>query len=81
MYGARGGGNYGDMGGGGRIAVYYHSASTFAGLPAPGLYTNQESISSTVTVKGGYNIGSNGPEDGSIYIAHVVPMGTAILFR
>jgi len=40
-----------------------------------------ESISSTVTVKGGYNTGSNGPEDGSIYIAHVVPGGTTVFFR
>jgi len=68
-------------GGGGRIAVYYHSASTFTGLPAPGLYTNLETISSTVTVKGGYNIGANGPEDGSLYIVHVVPQGTMVLFR
>jgi hypothetical protein len=68
-------------GGGGRIAVYYHSASTFSGLPAPGLYTNLETISSTVTVKGGCNTGANGPEDGSIYIVHVVPLGTTIWFR
>jgi hypothetical protein len=66
--------------GGGRVAIYYHM-STFSGLPAPGLHTNLESISSTVTVKGGYNIGSDGPEDGSIYIVHVVPLGTTILFR
>jgi hypothetical protein len=65
--------------GGGRIAIYYKSSS-FAGLPAPGLYTNMESISSTVLVKGG-NVGSDGPEDGSIYIVHVVPMGTMVLFR
>ena len=67
--------------GGGRIAIYYHTRpSTFSGLPVPGLYTNQESVSSKITVKGGYNIGSDGPEDGSIYIIHVVPQGTAILF-
>jgi len=71
-------GTYGS--GGGRIAIYYKS-STFAGLPAPGLYTNKESISSKVTVKGGYNIGSDGPEDGSIYIVHVVPMGTTVFFH
>ena len=66
--------------GGGRIAIYYKS-STFSGLPAPGLYTNKESISSKVTVKGGYNIGSDGPEDGSIYIVHVVPLGTTVFFQ
>jgi len=66
--------------GGGRIAIYYHTPSTFSGLPAPGLYTNMESVSSHVTVKGGYNVGSDGPEDGSIYIVHVVPQGTLIRF-
>jgi hypothetical protein len=65
--------------GGGRIAIYYKS-SAFSGLPAPGLYINKESISSKVLVKGGYNIGADGPEDGSIYIVHVVPMGTAVWF-
>ena len=39
-----------------------------------------ESVSSKVTVKGGYLIGSDGPEDGSIYIVHVVPQGTLIQF-
>ena len=68
-------------GGGGRIAVYYHVASAFAGLPAPGLYTGMESVSSSVTVKGGYNLGFDGPEDGSIYIAHLVPPGTTIFIR
>ena len=71
-------GTYGS--GGGRIAIYYHTPSTFSGLPAPGLYTNMESVSSKVTVKGGYLIGSDGPEDGSIYIVHVVPQGTLIQF-
>ena len=60
-----------------RIAIAYGNKG-FVGLPAPGLYTNLESISSSVSVKGGYNIGSNGPEDGSIYIMHVVPLGTTI---
>jgi len=68
-------------GGGGRIAVYYHSASIFSGLPTPGLYTSMESVSSSVTVKGGYNVGANGSEDGSIYIAHSVPGGMAVFFR
>ena len=68
-------------GGGGRIAVYYHGASTFSGLPAPGLYTNMESISSKVIVKGGYNVGADGPEDGSIYICHSTPGGTVMLLR
>jgi hypothetical protein len=74
-----GAGTYG--GGGGRIAVYYHSASTFSGLPTPGLYASMESVSSNVTVMGGYNVGFNGPEDGSIYIAHSVPGGMAVFFR
>jgi hypothetical protein len=30
---------------------------------------------------GGYNVGFNGPEDGSIYIAHSVPGGMAVFFR
>jgi len=66
--------------GGGRIAIYYKS-STFSGLPAPGLYTNKESMSSKVIVKGGYNIGSDGPEDGSIYIQKIVAAGTMISIR
>ena len=61
-------------GGGGRIAIKYRRTG-FVGLPVPGLYTNQQSISSTVTVKGGYNTSADGPEDGSIYILSV-PQGT-----
>ena len=60
-------GTYG--GGGGRIAIYYRTGS-LGGLPLPaaGLYTNKESISSIITVKGGYNVGADGPEDGSLYV-------------
>jgi len=66
-------------GGGGRIAIKYVTKG-FAGLPAPGFYTNKQSISSTVTVKGGYNTSADGPEDGSIYI-QTVPHGAVIFFR
>ena len=44
-------------------------------------YTNKESVSAKVLVKGDYNVGSDCLEDGSIYIAHVVPMGTAVFFH
>ena len=66
-------------GGGGRIAITYRHKG-FAGLPAPGVYTNLQSISSTVTVKGGYNTSADGPEDGSIDIGQI-PMGTAVYIR
>jgi len=66
--------------GGGRIAIYYKS-STFSGLPAPGRYTNMESISSTVIAKGGCNVGFDGPEDGSIYIECTLPRGSVFSFR
>jgi hypothetical protein len=72
-----GGGTSG--GGGGRIAIYYASSS-FAGLPAVGLYTNQQLISSTVAVKGGYNTGTDGLEDGSIFIEAMMT-GTIFKFR
>ena len=54
-------------GGGGRIAIGY-AKSSFVGLPPYGLYTNQETISATVLARGGYRLGTNGVEDGSIYI-------------
>ena len=57
-------------GGGGRIRIRY-GIGGFPGLPGPGLYTNQQAISSTVTVKGGYNTSADGPEDGSISIDKV----------
>ena len=57
--------------GGGRIAIKYRKA-TLSNFPAPGLYTNREDVSANVTVRGGYNIGTNGVEDGSIYIEKVV---------
>ena len=58
-------------GGGGRVAIKYVSSS-FVGLPAQGLYTNQEVISATVTAKGGYHTGADGVEDGSIFISRGV---------
>jgi hypothetical protein len=60
-----GGGTSG--GGGGRIAISYVT-SFFAGLPAVGSYSNLQSISSSVLVKGGYNTGADGVEDGSICV-------------
>ena len=57
-------------GGGGRIAVGYAKSGSFV-LPALGLYTNRETMSSNVTVKGGWPyplVVTDGPEDGSIYI-------------
>ena len=72
-------GNEGGEGGGGRIAITYRHKG-FVGLPAPGVYTNLQSISSTVTVKGGYNISADGPEDGSIAIGQI-PLGTAVYIR
>ena len=64
-------------GGGGRIAITYRRA-VFGGLPPPGLYTNQQSISATVTAKGGYNTSTNGVEDGSIYIV-AIPQGSVFM--
>ena len=69
-------------GGGGRIAIGYARSGSFA-LPALGLYTNRETISSNVTVKGGYPIPlvvSDGPEDGSIYIYQAVRPAEGSLF-
>ena len=79
--GSVGGGNpWAGAGGGGRIAIEYGS-STFTDLPALGTYVNQE-VSSSVTVHGGFNIGADGVEDGSIYVEEVVDeRGTVILFR
>ena len=57
-------------GGGGRIAIKYGS-SAFAGMPAPGLYTNMQTMSSTVTAMGGYLTTTDGAEDGSVYIEKV----------
>ncbi len=70
-------------GGGGRIAIYYaYKSSTFDGLPAPGTYTNMQSISTNVSVKGGYDILIDGPEDGSIYIhEYQAPAGTVIVIQ
>jgi hypothetical protein len=44
------------------------------------LYVNQQTNSTTVTVKGGYNTSADGPEDGSIYI-QTVQQGTAVYFH
>ena len=65
--------------GGGRIAIKYRTKG-FIGLPPPGLYVNQQTNSTTVTVKGGYNTSADGPEDGSIYI-QTVQQGTAVYFH
>ena len=75
--GAPDGGSESGGSGAGRIAIYY-GRSSFTGLPAPGLYTNRQDMSTTVTVKGGYNTTTNGVEDGSIYIEEI-SQGT--LFR
>ncbi|MFC1451964.1 hypothetical protein ACFLSJ_01305 [Verrucomicrobiota bacterium] len=53
--------------GGGRIAVYYRNNS-FADLPPPGLYTGEQAVSASVTVKGGYNRDADGLEDGSLCV-------------
>ncbi len=66
-------------GGGGRIAVYF-GVNTFTELPAPGLYTNEQVLSSTVTVRGGYNTSADGFEDGSIYI-DLIPLGSVLFVR
>ena len=49
-------------------------------MPAFGLYTNRETISTNITVKGGYNVGVDGPEDGSIYIYQAVRPSEGGLF-
>ena len=67
---ADGGFRNGSSGGGGRVAIKY-GRSSFTGLPAPGLYTNQQSMSATVSAKGGYNTSADGPEDGSVFVEKV----------
>ncbi len=44
----------------------------------PGM--TRQTISATVTAKGGYNTGADGVEDGSIYIESV-PQGTTVVLR
>ena len=65
--------------GGGRIAIGYAKGG-LPNMPAFGLYTNRETISTNITVKGGYNIGADGPEDGSIYIYQAVRPAEGSLF-
>ena len=66
-------------GGGGRVSITYRTSS-FTGIPLPGLYTNQETMSATVSAKGGYNTGANGVEDGSVYIEKV-PTGSLFMLQ
>ncbi len=66
-------------GGGGRIAITCRGAA-FNGLPAPDLYEGRQSVSGTVTVKGGYNTAGDGPEDGSIFIRRL-PFATLLTIR
>ena len=78
---ANGGGSAStNYGGGGRISIKYRGKG-FVGLPAPGTYVNMDTnLSTTITVRGGYNVGTNGVEDGSIYIQSV-PQGSVVFFQ
>ena len=57
-------------GGGGRVSITYRRGA-FTGLPDPGLYTNRETMSLTVTARGAYRMGVDGVEDGSVYIEKI----------
>ena len=69
--------NYG--GGGGRISITYRNC-TMTDVPPPGTYTGEEAISAAVTVKGGYNVGIDGVEDGSIFVREITT-GTIFIIR
>jgi hypothetical protein len=75
-----GAGSY--AGAGGRIAIGHlrGCTNTFTNLPPLGIYINRETVSSSVTVKGGNTPGVDGDDDGSICIYQRSP-GTMFMTR